>query len=142
MKELATEENALLLALKILKMSKILKISIVLIFLIFFVIFLFPLFVSAEKGETVEITPPIRKEIAEAPPPVVIGKVVEWIMGVIGALAVLMIVYGGLQYIFSGGDERQVRQAKGILLWSIVGLLISVFAYVIVWAILKVAGGE
>lgn len=103
------------------------------------VLILFPLFVLADDV-VVNIEPPISREIAEAPPAVIIGKIIQWIMGIIGALAVLMIVYGGIQYMFSGGDERQVKQAKGILTWSIVGLLICVFAWFIVWAVLQATG--
>jgi len=97
---------------------------------------LFPL--SSLAQATVEIEPPISREIAEAPIPVIIGRVIQWIMGVVGALAVLMIVYAGLQYMFSVGDERQIKQAKSILVWAIVGLLICISAYVIVWAALRV----
>ena len=108
--------------------------------LVCLILILFPLFASAQATNVVEIEPPIS--IAEEPVPVIIGRVIQWVMGVVGALAVLMIVYGGLQYMFSGGDERQVKQAKGILTWSIVGLMICVFAWFIVWVVLRVSGAE
>lgn len=119
-------------------MSKILKISILLLFLS---LFFLPLFIQAQEAqEEIVIEPPIAPEIAKAPPAVIIGRVVQWIMGIVGALAVVMIVIGGLQYIFSGGIERQVQQAKSVITWSIVGLVIAVFAYVIVWVVLRLAG--
>ena len=110
--------------------------------LVCLILILFPLLSLAQDDEVVELKPPIANELAEAPMPVIIGRAVQWIMGVVGALAVLMIVYGGLQYMFSGGDERQVKQAKGILTWSIVGLMICVFAWFIVWVVLRVSGAE
>ena len=51
---------------------------------------------------------------------------------IVGALAVIMIIVGGLRYITSGGDSGGVQSAKNTILYAIVGLLVVVFAQVIV----------
>jgi hypothetical protein len=51
---------------------------------------------------------------------------------VIGALSVLMFVAGGLRYISSQGDPSQISRAKGTLIYSLVGLLVSISAISIV----------
>lgn len=53
-------------------------------------------------------------------------------LGIIGALSVIMLVWGGLRYILSGGDSKKVTDAKNTILYAIIGLIISVLAYAIV----------
>ncbi len=55
---------------------------------------------------------------------------------VVGVVAVVMIIYGGFRYITSGGDSGNVTTAKNTILYALVGLLIVVFAQVVVKFIL------
>jgi|GEM_PF-3362567 RsiW-degrading membrane proteinase PrsW (M82 family) len=43
-------------------------------------------------------------------------------------LAVVMIIYGGLKYLFSGGANEKVNDAKEIIISAISGLLLLIFA--------------
>jgi hypothetical protein len=56
-------------------------------------------------------------------------NVFSWIVGVI---AVIMIVIGGLKYITSGGDSGNVSSAKNTILYALVGLVIVALAQFIV----------
>lgn len=56
---------------------------------------------------------------------------------VIGALALLMITVSGLRYIVSGGDSQKIAKAKNALIYSLVGLVIAVFAEAIVSFVVK-----
>ena len=47
-------------------------------------------------------------------------------------VAVIMIVYGGIQYITSAGSPDKVKKSKNAILYSVVGLLIVIFAATIV----------
>lgn len=51
---------------------------------------------------------------------------------VVGAVSVIMIIIGGFRYIISGGDSAGVTGAKNTILYAIVGLIIVLFAQVIV----------
>lgn len=51
---------------------------------------------------------------------------------VIGALSVIMIIIGGLRYVISGGETANITAAKNTILYSIVGLVISMLAYAII----------
>lgn len=55
---------------------------------------------------------------------------------VVGAVAIIMIIYGGFRYITSGGDSGNVGNAKNTLIYAIVGLVIVVLAQVIVQFVL------
>lgn len=51
---------------------------------------------------------------------------------IIGALAVIFIIVGGIQYVLSGGNPEQTTKAKNTILYAIVGLIVSILATVIV----------
>lgn len=46
-----------------------------------------------------------------------------------GAIAVIMIVIGGLRYVISGGDAKQVDAAKNTILYAIIGIIVALLAY-------------
>ena len=56
---------------------------------------------------------------------------------IVGAVAVLMIIYGGFRYITSGGDSGSVGNAKNTLIYAIVGLIIVALAQIIVQFVLS-----
>lgn len=51
---------------------------------------------------------------------------------VVGIVAVIMIIVGGLKYITSGGDSGNVTGAKNTILYAVVGLVIVALAQIIV----------
>ena len=51
---------------------------------------------------------------------------------IIGAIAVIMIIIGGLRYVISGGNSEQVNAAKNTILYAIVGIVIAILAYAII----------
>ena len=62
----------------------------------------------------------------------IISTIVNILSIVVGAVSVIMIIIGGLRYITSSGDSGNVQAAKNTILYAIVGLIIVVFAQVIV----------
>ncbi|MCA9337637.1 hypothetical protein KC951_02935 [Candidatus Saccharibacteria bacterium] len=56
---------------------------------------------------------------------------------IIGVIAVIMIIIGGLRYITSGGDSAGVNGAKNTILYAIIGLVIVALAQVIVQFVLN-----
>lgn len=49
-----------------------------------------------------------------------------------GIAAVIMIIVSGFQFIFSGGESEKAASARKTLLYAVVGLVIIVFAEVII----------
>lgn len=62
----------------------------------------------------------------------VVTTVVNILSLVVGAVAVIMIIIGGLRYIISGGDSGSVQSAKNTILYALVGLVVVIFARAIV----------
>ncbi len=51
---------------------------------------------------------------------------------IIGAVSVLMLIYGGIRYTISGGDSKAVTDAKNTILYAIIGIIVALLAYAIV----------
>lgn len=62
----------------------------------------------------------------------VFSRLTSTILLVVGLISVIMLVYGGLRYILSGGDSKKVTDAKNTILYAIIGLIISLLAFAIV----------
>lgn len=60
-----------------------------------------------------------------------INNVYNTVLALAGAVAVAYIVWGGMQYTLSQGDSGKVKKAKDTLLYAIVGLIVVMFAFVI-----------
>ena len=58
---------------------------------------------------------------------------------VIGFIAVIMIIIGGIKYVTSMGDPNSINGAKNTILYAIIGLVISAIAQVIVRFVLTKA---
>ncbi len=56
---------------------------------------------------------------------------------IIGVIAVIMIIVGGLKYITSGGEAASLTSAKNTILYALVGLVVVVMAQVIVKFVLN-----
>lgn len=58
--------------------------------------------------------------------------IVNVLLFIIGAIAVIMLVIGGIRYVVSGGDSSAVTGAKNTILYAIVGIIVALLAYAIV----------
>ena len=62
----------------------------------------------------------------------IVKNIFNVVIGVVGLIAVVMIVIGGISYTTSAGDSGKVKKAKDTILYGIVGLVISLLAFAIV----------
>ena len=62
-----------------------------------------------------------------------IKKVVNLLLWAIGIVSVIMIIIGGIRYATSNGDSNQVTAAKNTIMYAVIGLVIAIFAYAIVY---------
>lgn len=59
----------------------------------------------------------------------VFSEISNVLLFVVGAIAVIMIVIGGLRYVISGGDSTQVTAAKNTIMYALIGIIIAILAY-------------
>ena len=67
-----------------------------------------------------------------------IGRVIKGVLGIVGSLALLMIVYGGFTMLTSGGAEAKITKAKGVIVWAVIGLVVIFLSYAILKAVLGI----
>lgn len=61
-----------------------------------------------------------------------ITQIINIFSVIVGIIAVIFIIIGGLKYITSGGDSGNVTGAKNTILYAIIGLIIVALAQFIV----------
>jgi len=61
-----------------------------------------------------------------------IGTLVNVLLFLVGALAVVMIIWSGIQYVISTGDAGKIAKAKNTLMYSVVGLVIAFISFALV----------
>jgi hypothetical protein len=71
----------------------------------------------------------------------IIKLVINIVSVIVGVVAVIMIIWGGLRYITSGGDSSNVSAAKNTIIYAIIGLVIVALAQFIVRFVLGKAVG-
>ena len=62
----------------------------------------------------------------------VFKQVTNTILYIVGIIAVVMLIIGGIRYVTSGGDSKKVTDAKNTVLYAIIGLVIAFLAFAIV----------
>jgi uncharacterized protein YqgC (DUF456 family) len=70
----------------------------------------------------------------------IIVAIINIVSSLVAAVSVIMIIIGGFRYVTSGGDSNRVGTAKSTIINAIIGLMIAVFAQVIVKFVLNQAG--
>jgi hypothetical protein len=62
----------------------------------------------------------------------VIANAAKLTLGLVGVVALIMFIIGGITWMTSGGNAEQVKRGKGTLIWAALGLIICFLAYSIV----------
>ena len=61
-----------------------------------------------------------------------LSVIINVILGVVGFIAVVMIIIGGISFVTSQGDTSKVAKARNTILYGIVGLVVAILAFAIV----------
>ncbi len=56
---------------------------------------------------------------------------------IVGIIAVVMIIVGGIQYITSSGDSGNIQKAKNTIMYAVIGLVVVALAQIIVKFVLE-----
>jgi hypothetical protein len=75
---------------------------------------------------------------ADCQPTAVIGNVINIVLGLVGSLALIMFVYGGLIWITSAGNKERITTGRNTLVWAALGLVVIFSSYTVINFILRV----
>lgn len=67
----------------------------------------------------------------------VVGPIINVAIGLIGVVAVIMIIIGALTFTTSAGDPAKTKKGRDIILYSVIGLVVALLAYAIVTFVLQ-----
>jgi hypothetical protein len=62
----------------------------------------------------------------------VIGNIRTWLVGLLVALATLLLTIGGVRYLLAGGDPGEVQRAKNTLKYAAIGYGVAALAPLLV----------
>ena len=75
----------------------------------------------------------------------IISYVITIVLAFVGTIFLILIIYGGIQWMTAQGNEEKVTKAQTIIKDSVIGLAVVLFAYLITYTIvsrfLSVSGG-
>lgn len=74
-------------------------------------------------------------------PQSIIAGVINGLLGFLGMLFTILIIYGGFKWMLARGSSQQVDEAKKVISNAAIGLAIVVLSYVIVYAVLQILEG-
>lgn len=70
-----------------------------------------------------------------------IATITNTILYIIGAISVIVLVYGAFRYVSSTGNSTQIQAAKDTIVYAITGLVVALLAYAIVNFVIDRLGG-
>ena len=70
----------------------------------------------------------------------IITGVLSLIMALVAILVFFMLVWGGVEWILSGGDKGKTEQARNKIVSALIGLLIVAASYAILYLVLRFLG--
>ena len=79
--------------------------------------------VDPVTGTTATPTTNLSKDIA---------TILNYVIGILGIVAVGVIIIGGVTYMTSSGDASKVKKAKDTILYGVIGLIVVALAFAIV----------
>lgn len=60
-----------------------------------------------------------------------LGMLISVLLGLLGIIFLVLVIYSGFLWMTAGGDEKKVGKAKQIMISSVIGLVILLSAYAI-----------
>jgi len=96
---------------------------------------------QTQTDGTVKLCNPLTGKATSEGIPVLLGKIISSILGVVGSLALVMFIYGGVTWMLSSGNQEQVTKGKNILIWATIGIVIIFTSYALVKFVLTTVTG-
>lgn len=86
---------------------------------------------DSTSGGTVTLPNPLGATTGTSIP-TLLGKIIKSVLGIVGSLALVMFIYGGITWMLSAGNQEQVTKGKNILIWAAAGIVIIFISYALV----------
>ena len=61
-----------------------------------------------------------------------VAQIINYTLGLVGTIALLLFVYGGLIWMTSAGSSDKVKKGRDILVWAVIGMAVVFMSYIAV----------
>lgn len=68
---------------------------------------------------------------------VIIGNIIKVVLGLVGSLALVIFVYGGLLWMTSAGNAERIKSGRDTLIWASLGFIVIFTSYILVGFLLQ-----
>ncbi len=70
----------------------------------------------------------------------ILQTALNFLLSIVGIIAIIMLVVGGLMYLLSAGDEDRMKTGKSIVIYSLIGIAVALAALVLVTQVARLFG--
>lgn len=70
-----------------------------------------------------------------------VKTIINVLLFIVGIIAVIMIIWGGISYVLSAGAADKAKKARDTIVYSVVGLVVAIIAFAIVQFVFSSLGG-
>jgi len=106
---------------------------------IVFLVALFIPLISLAQSQSIEIPNPLGKDSTIW---TVTGKIIDFIFWIATVAGVFVIIYAGYKFLFSAGDPEKVKNARYIIIYTLIGLIVVWLSKGIINLLLTILGSE
>ena len=76
-----------------------------------------------------------QAQISRAKLPAILAEITKALLGLVGAIFFILILYGGFKWMTAGGNDENIKKAKKLIVSAVIGLAIVTAAYSIAYFI-------
>lgn len=84
----------------------------------------------------------LNNPLGETDPENIIANVIRVVLGIVGAISLVIIIYGGFMMMISAGNQERVDKGRKALMWAVIGLFVVFGSYGISTAIFTALSGN
>ena len=95
------------------------------------ILIMYPMMARAVATTTAPSSVKLENPISDITVTALIGRIIKTALGVMGGLTLLMVVWGGVTWINAAGNAEKITAGKNIIIWALLGAILTVSSYVI-----------
>ncbi|MFC1599933.1 hypothetical protein ACFL3T_02810 [Patescibacteria group bacterium] len=62
----------------------------------------------------------------------IILNIVNFFLGFLGLIAVIMVIYGGITYVTAAGNQESIDKGKKVIMYAVIGIVIVLISFALI----------
>lgn len=96
---------------------------------------------SSRSDYGLDDVPDQLRDIGEGDLINIVLRIIQYVVGLVGIILLIMFIYGGITYMTAAGNEEQAGKAKKILTYAVIGIIIVAFSFAIAEFVVRALSG-